>query len=320
MKLTETMKFLSPAIEKTNKILPVLEHVRITQGFAIASNGELSIACPCPIPLECTPNGTLLEQAVKRFGDGFTAVQKPNGDLYFEGNKFKVTIPCTSDFYPMPDFSGTPVMSGKGFVAKIKKLLPFVNEWDEDKPWQNGILLRDGQAFATCGNVLAFCQIDIANGVDVTIPKILAEAMTEVLEEPEFICKSSDKTIVVYSENRFMSAPTIQTGWPSTVKKGNSPGNCGIPEGFFEAVKSIEPFGIGGEKYKFYIRDGYVASSIDSTGAKAEVVGVTGNWFWNYNAVKLIEKHCKNLQLGREFVSWSGDEIEGRSRLGKVPE
>ena len=318
MKLTEAIKFLSPAIEKKNKILPVLEHVRITQKYAIAYNGMLALAAPCYLPLDCTPNGIMLEQAVKRFGDDFTAVQKPNGDLYFDGNKFKVTIPCTTDIFPMPDFSGTPVMAGVGFLDKLKKLLPFTNTHDTKNPWQGGILLRDGKAAATCGHTLAFCPVDIPAGIDLLVPAEAAEAMISIGEEPDYIARGSDRFVVVYSNGRFLSAPLIHTSWPAINKIGKSAGDCGIPSGFFEGVRAIEPFGVGDERGTFFIRDGFLSSSRDSTGAKVEVSRLVGNWSWIYASARLVERHCKHLSLGDRFAAWAGDGIEGRVRLGEV--
>ena len=318
MKLTEAIKFLSPAIEKTNKVLPVLEHIRITHNYAIAYNGMLALAAPCALPLDCTPNGIMLEEAVKRFGDSFTAVQKPNGDLYFEGNKFKVTIPCTTDVFPMPDFSGTPIMAGAGFVDKLKKLLPFTNSHDLKNPWQASILLRDGKASATCGHTLAFCPVDIPAGVDLALPVEAVDAMVKIGEAPDYIARSEERFAAVYSEGRFLSSPLIHTPWPSIKKIGEPAGECGVLKGFFEGVRAIENFGIGEEKGTFFLRNGHLASSRDSSGAKIDVDGLVGDWSWIYASVKLVERHCKHLRLDDKFAAWAGDGIEGRIRLGEV--
>jgi hypothetical protein len=318
MKITEAIKFLSPAIEKKNKIQPVLEHVRITQNYAIAYNGMLALAAPVALPLTCTPNGIMLEEAVKRFGDNFTAVQKPNGDLYFEGNKFKVTIPCTTDDFPMPDFSGTPVMSGKGFVDKIKKLLPFTDDNNNLAPWMGSILLRDGRAYATCGHTLAFCPVDIPEGSDLALPVEAAEAMVQIGEEPEYIARGEHRLSVVYSGGRFLSSPLVHTPWPAVKQIGHPAAQCGVLPGLFEAIKSIEPFGISNDRQNFYIGNGYVSSARDGQGARMEVEGLVGNWSWNHLSVRLIEKHCKHLQINAKTSSWSGDGIEGRLRIGDL--
>lgn len=316
MKLTEAMRFLSPAIDKKNRVLPVLEHVRITQNYAIAYNGMLALAAPVSIPLDCTPNGIMLEQAVKRFGDEYTATQRPNGNLFFKGNGFEVTVPCTTDLFPMPDFSGTPLMPGAGFVAKLKKLIPFADPNDIAAPWKGGILIRNGKACATCGHTFAFCPVDVDPSVEVLIPLEAAEAMVSIAEEPEYLARSESRLVAVYSGGRFLSTPLIHTTWPAIDKIGAPPGNCGVLPGFFAAVHAVEPFGIGSDKGEIFLRDGYVSSARDDNGAKAEVPGLVGNWFCLYAALKLIEKHCKNLNLSDKFASWSGDGIEGRMRLG----
>lgn len=318
MKLTEAMKFLSPAIEKKNKIQPVLEHVRITQNYAIAYNGMLALAAPCALPLDCTPNGIMLEQAVKRFGDAFTAVQLPNGDLYFEGKKFKVTIPCTTESFPMPDFSGNAVMSGAGFVDKLKKLMQFTKKDDKLFPFCGSILLRDKKAYASCSHTLAFCPVDIADGVDLSLPVEAVEAMIEISEEPDYIALGK-VMVVAYPGGRFLSCPPISTPWPDAVAKIGAPaGECGILPGLFEAIKDVEPFGVGADKALCFLRDGFVSSSRDQTGAKAEVAGLVGNWSWNYAAAKLVFKNAKHLRLGDKFTAWAGDGIEGRTRMGEV--
>lgn len=318
MQLTETMKFLSPAIEKRNKLQPVLEHVRVTQNYAIASNGIISVAAPCNLPLDCTPNGIMLEQAVKRFGDDFAATQLPNGSLYFKSKKFEVTIPCTSDFYPMPNFAGTTVMSGLGFLDKLKRLIQFTKKDDNNYPWYGSILLREGKAFATCGHTLAFCPVEIAEGTDLSLPVEAVEAMLEIGEEPDFLAQG-ELMVAVYSGGRYLSCPPIRTPWPAAVSRiGEAPGPAGIPQGLFEAIWEVQPFGVGAEKGTFFLRDGHVASSRDKTGAKSEVPGLKGNWSWNYAAAKLVEKHAINIRLDSKFASWDGDGIEGRTRLGEI--
>ena len=317
MKLTEVMHFLSPAIDKRNKLNPVLEHVRITQGYAIAYDGVLAMAAPVGIPLSCTPNGTLLKQGVKRFGDEFAATQKPNGDLFFQGKGFSVTIPCTTDEFPMPDFGGTPVMSGSGLLENFKKLLPFV-QFSEDLPWQGSLLIRDSKMYATCGHTLAFCPVAVDPTIQLQIPLEAAEAIVEIGQDPEYIAKSEDRFVAVFSEGRYLSCPPIHTSWPRLEKIGNPAGQCGVLPGLFKAIHDVEPFGVGEGKISFFLRDGFVCSSRDNTGAKAEVEGLVGNWSWIYPSVKLIEKHCKHLRIGETFAAWAGDGIEGRVRLGKI--
>lgn len=319
MKLTETLKFLSPAIEKKNKILPVLEHVKITQGFAIAYNGMLAMAAPISLPLECCPNGTLLEQAVKSFGDEFSAVRKPNGDLYFKSAKFSVTIPCTTDDFPMPDFQGTPILQGGGFVDKLKKLAQFTLV-DDKNPWMGGVLLRNGKAVATCGHTLAFCEVNIPAKTDILIPLDAVEAMIEIAEEPEYIAKSDNRFVAVYKENRFLSSPLIHTSWPNIDAIVSPMPVYDIPEGLFKSIKSIEPFGVGAMKSQFFVFDGCVASSRNGSGARAEVPGLVGGWEWNHASTKLLERHAKLLNMGQKLGAWKGDGIAGRFQLRPAQE
>lgn len=319
MKLTEVMHFLSPAIDKRNKLNPVLEHVRITQGYAIAYDGVLAMAAPVGIPLTCTPNGTLLEQGVKRFGDEFAATQLTNGDLFFQGKGFSVTIPCTTDEFPMPDFSGQPVMGGVGLVNNLKKLLPFTTV-DDNFPWQASILVRQGKMYASCGHTAAFCSIALDPSIEMQIPLEAAEAIVAIGEDPDYLAIREDCFIAVFSGGRYLSCPPIYTKWESVAKIGKSANlPDGILPGFFKAVKDIKPFGkVGQEKTTFYIRDGYVCSSSDNRGAKADVEGLVGNWYWLYASVKLIEANATALRFENGYVSWAGDGIEGRARLGKI--
>lgn len=318
MKLTEAMKFLSPAIEKTNKILPVLSHIRITQGYAVASNGMLAMAAPIALPLDCTPNGLLLEKAVERFGDDFSATQQANGSLYFKANGFQVTVPCTTDYFPMPDFSGEPVLPGAGLLAALKRLLPFTTK-TEDQPWRDGILLRGGKALATCGHTLAWVPVALPEGVEVVIPSDAARAMLEIGLEPEYLARSQDRLVVVYSEGRFLSYPLIHTPWPATANLVEHQPTQPVPEGFWKAIRDIQPFTLPGTNADtFYLLDGAVASDKAGIGAKADVPGVLGGWSCNYSAIRLIEKHAKKINFTSRFGSWEGDGICGKIALTKV--
>lgn len=318
MKLTETMSFLSPAIDKKNKLNPVLDHICITRGYAIAYNGMLAMAAPVPLSLECAPNGALLEQAVKRFGDEFSATQKANGDLFFRGNGFSVNIPCTTDSFPMPSFDSTPIMAGTGFVDKLKKLLPFTNADDDNNPWMGGVLLRDGKAVATCGHSIAWCEVDIPTGIDILIPVEVVEAMVQIKEEPEYIAKGEDKFVAVYSGGRFVASPLIHTTWPSLVNIISKVEIGQIPTDFFKQAKAIEPFGTGAMRDLFYIFDDCVASHRDGSGARADVLGLVGSWELCHSSLKLIERHAKLLNLNTKLGRWAGEGIEGAIRLREI--
>lgn len=321
MKLTEAMRFLSPAIEKQNKILPVLSHIRITQGYAVASNGMLAMAAPVALPLTCTPNGLLLEKAVERFGDEFSATQQPNGDLFFKDKKFSVTIPCTTDEFPMPDFRGDPVTPGKGVLDKLKKLLPFTTK-DEDNPWMGTILLRDSMAIATCGHTLAWMSVDMVAGVELAIPANAVKAMVELKEEPEYLARSKDRFVAVYSGGRFLSYPLIHTSWGRTAVLVKQPAVDPVPEGLWDAVRAIQPFAQPGtNSLTFYLLPGAVASDRGGVGARMEVPGLaslTSSRSWCYPSVKLIERYATGLQLEGRFGAWAGDGIQGRMALGTL--
>ena len=318
MKLTDAMRFLSPAIEKQNKILPVLSHVRITQNYAIAYNGMLAMAAPVSLPLTCSPNGLLLEKAVEKFGDEFAATQQPNGDLFFKGGKFSVTIPCTTDEFPMPDFSGQPVMSGKGFLDALKKLLPFTTK-DDDQPWMDGILLRNGKAIATCGHTLAWMAVEMAQDVELLIPADAATAMVEIKEEPEYLACSKDRFVATYSGGRFLSYPLIHTKWPKTETLSQQPKTAPVPQGLWEAIKAVQPFTQPGENaLTFYLGEGAVASDKGGVGARMEVPGLVANCSWVYPSVRLIERYATGLLLEGKHGAWTGNGIQGRMALGKL--
>lgn len=317
MKLTEAMKFISPAIEK-NKFLPVLSHIRIEQGYAIAYNGELALAAPVALPLACTPNGLLLEKAVERFGDDFSATQQPNGSLFFKGGGFSVTIPCTTDHFPMPDFSGNPILPGKGLLGAFKKLVPFTQH-NNDQLWRDTILLRGGKALATCGHTLAWVFVELPEGVEVSIPAGAVRAMLEIGEDPEYIAKGEDRIVAVYSGTRFLSYPLIHTPWPPTTNLVEHQPTTPVPEGFWQAIKDIQPFAMPGTNQDtFYFLNDAVASDKSGIGAKKEIKGVTGGWSCNYSAIKLIEKHAKKIKFDCKFGSWEGDGIFGKVALTKV--
>ena len=318
MELTEVMRFLSPAIEKQNKILPVLSHIRITQGYAIAYNGMLAMAAPISLPLTCTPNGLLLEKAVERFGNEFSATQKPNGDLFFKGGGFSVTIPCTTDEFPMPNFDGQPATAGKGLLDKLKKLLPFTLR-SEDDPWMGTILLREGNAIATCGHTLAWMPVDMVAGVELAIPADAAKAMVELKEEPEYLARSQDRFVAIYSGGRFMSCPLVHTGWPKTDNLVRPQTVGPIPAGLWDAVRAVRPFTLPGENSgTFYLLDDAVASDRNGIGARMEVPGLVGGLCWYYPSVKLIEKHATGVRLEGRFGGWAGDGIQGRMRFGTI--
>lgn len=324
MLLSETIRFLAPAIEKDNKILPVLNHLYITQGYAIAYTGTLALCCPVAIPDTFAPLAHEFAAAAKRVGDTFQCMILENGDITLQGNKLRVTIPCTTEPFPIPDFQGTPTLQavpGFSLVETLRKLIPFAVPDVESRPWMGTILLRGDKAIATCGSAMAWCDLPVTVPFDVTIPVEAAQAIVSGKEEPLYLAASETRFSVGYTGNRFLSSPTIATPWPSSaaIQKflDATPAVDPIPEGFFEAARTLRPFMGKVATARVYFADGKVFLRRQAGAAEVTVEGLTIHGkSMMVGSMTLLEQFATHMAWDGKFVGWSGDGVRGCIQLG----
>lgn len=326
MNLTDTIKFISPAIDKKNTILPVLDHVRIVGGYAIAYDGELAMCCPCDLPLTASPQGWTLEKAVELLSDGYQVVQLPNGDLEFvsatKGAKRRVVVPCTTDEFPMPDFNyANPLPAPADFKETLRALLPFCyDKEDKNRPWISTILLRHGKALATTVHTLAWKRSGVPLDVDVNIPRKAVEAMLATKDDPAWISCTPLRFIAIYNDGRFLSTPSVATSWPKAsvetlitpliMDKDITP--------MLDAMSAVA--GFVPKEGEFYFIDDAVATEPDGRGASCELEVppllkgryIVKEWY------ALAAKVAKRYSLHGDVFAWRGDAIEGRYKLVKT--
>lgn len=326
MNLTETVKFLSPAIDKENSILPVLDHVRLQGGYAIAYDGELAMCCPCDLPLTASPRGWTLEKAVEMLPDGYQVVQLPNGDLEFvsasKESKRRVVVPCTTDEFPVPDFNYVnPLPSPANLREVLKSLLPFVyDKPDPNRPWINTVLLRHGKAVATGIHTMAWRSLDIPQDVDVNIPLKAVRAMLSTKDDPAWIACTQMRFVAIYSDGRFLSTPSVATSWPDAVATLIQPviiDKDATP--LLAAMGTVT--GFVPKDDHFYFVNGTVATEADGRGASCELdtpAGLAGK-FITKECYSLIHKLAKRFSINGDVFSWRGDSLEGRYRLTRIP-
>lgn len=323
MLLSETVAFLAPAIVKDNKHLPILNHVRLTEGYAIAYDGILAMCCPVAIPVEACPNGEQFKAAAFSVGDEFQCVQEVNGNITLRGGKVRVTVQCSVEPYPMPDFHGTPLVAlgehGTVFVETLKKLLPFVVE-NESRPWMNTILFRGNRAVATCGHALAWCEVPWSTPQDVMVPAAIAKALIKLNTAPEYILGSASRFTVAYSGARYVSAPQVTTPWPNVDALLELPAPTRpTPPDFFAAIRTLMPFLGSMATARIYFKEGRIHSRGDKGIADIAVDGlpIEGKSM-NVLAAKLMEAHATHLDFDGKVVGWSGNGMRGCIMLGAL--
>lgn len=321
MHISETLAFLSPAINKKNSVMPVLEHVRIQGNYAIAYDSELALCCPCELPFTASPHGWTLERAVKLLQEGYQVAQLPNGDLQFfsgDGGKYKVVVPCTTDEFPIPDFNyASPIAAPVNFRDALRKLLPFVfTERDEERRYLETILLRNGKAFATCKHTMAWCDLGLPPEIDVNIPRKAVEAMAALPDSPEWISCTPLRFVAIYSGGRFLSTPSVVTQWPASVSKITEPVEMRHEAApLLESLQSLDRFVTKADN--IYFVNGAVATERDGRGASCLTAydPVAEGRKVAAHSITLAKKHAKKIGYQKEFIAWEGDGIEGRSCL-----
>lgn len=256
--MLKAVNFVYPAVGDKDGA----EVLRIKHGYVQAFNGSLAMCSPIPMDIDCQPNAKTLRTALKKYSDNVLQLALTDtGALQVKAGKFKSKIPCSSEALPTIQLPSTRAEINCQLIMDcFKKLLPFVcADPKPDRAWCNGILLKDGQAFATNNVILINLWLGVTIPGEFIIPKQFVEAALSVKETPVEIRISNNAIAFIYARGEWLYGNLIGSKWPSLDPILNN--HCQpilIPDGMYEALTELLPF--QNSDKEVYFHDGYVAT------------------------------------------------------------
>lgn len=160
--LAKAVDFVSAA-QKSNGLAPYQHHCRFTNGYVVASDGQITMGYPCAVEVDACPQTKILRTALNKItGDHVVTVEHNNSGelvaLKIKDAKLSVNVPCIPSG-TMPALA--PDMKQADIPAPVGNALfavaPLAAE-TSDKALYSAVLLRPGSAVSIAPGGVALAE------------------------------------------------------------------------------------------------------------------------------------------------------------------
>lgn len=207
------LKFVMGGVAKKD-LVPAMKHFKIEEGRITSYNGTVALSSPIAFDIDCNPQAELLFRAIESCEETVTLYMTPGGKLGVKSGKFRALVPCIEETTLHPEPQGNEFeCDGEVLLQAFRRLEPVIGD-DAARPWQAGVLLKNGFAFATCNVVLVQYWLGQDFGHVVNVP---GTAVREVLRigEPPVRAQCSDTSLTFhFSGHRWVRCQLLPTEWP----------------------------------------------------------------------------------------------------------
>jgi hypothetical protein len=183
-----------------------------------------------------------------------------------------------------------------GLWRAFKELAHFM-ALDASRPWARGILFRGQTAMATNNIVIAEKWLDkTILPYELNIPQESVDELIRISEDPKKIRTNGRSITFYFNQDRWMRTQLLSTAWPDTSKVWRDDKADPVPDGFFEALESLEPF-IDDLK-RIYITPGRISTSpLEEDGASFEIPELNTTGIFSLPQLMLLKGVAKTLGL-----------------------
>lgn len=270
MTLKDAIAFVIPA---TDDWTPAGEHVRLSNGYAVASDGVLSAGHPIKETFALCPHAEKLHAALKRVGDSFSVTEMDKGRLSVKGGKLRAIVPCVGN-ETLPDIGPDPMIApiNDKLGQAFKTLLPLVRE-DGETLVEFSFLLNGGSLTATNRQTIFQAWHGI-NMPKLIVPRKFGK-LAASLDGLKGFGFSKRSLTFWYANDSWIRTQLADGEWPDVDKVlGVASAPAPVPTDLKEAIKSVIDFSDDGA---INLSEGKVKSSFgkDLSGATYDCEGLT---------------------------------------------
>jgi len=221
------------------------------------------------------------------------SITELEGRLSIKSGAFSCFVPCWHEGMPAlePDPASWPISDS--LKIGFEMISGFTVDNDKKKIVETSLLLQANSMIATDSAVM----LEFWHGIDLptmTIPKTFVSAIMNTKKSLKAFGYSGNSCTFWFEDDSWIKTQLYEESWPDVsliLNKDCKPEP--LPEGFYEALKNIEPFSEGKDTEKcVYFVDGALQSHRDKIeGAVCEVPGIKHGPAFNIKRLKRIE-HC----------------------------
>lgn len=295
---------------------PYETHVLLKDNWATMYNGIIAGGERITENLNICPQSDLLIQALSKCGQTIAYTQLDTGRLSIKSDKFRAIIPCLPlDEMPIqyPD-EQIAVVDDRLKVA-ISAVSPLSKEGD-DSIVTASILINRGSVLATDRQVM----IEYWHGIDLppylALPKAIIDPLTRNVKKLSGFGLSSSSCTFHFEDKSWLRSQFFAEKWPDIrpiLDISCSPDP--LPEGFYEAVKALEPFSDDG--YVYFDTNVMRSHRHADAGASYEVPGLPRGPIMKIKQLKMIQSLIKTVDFqvrnkhNQRMTFWFGENVRG---------
>jgi len=241
MELLQALKCVAGAVAKSD-YMPALQHIAIGGGYAVSFNGTVAICAPVVLDLAACPNADLFVKAIEACVEPAQLHLTEHG-LVVKSGPLQVTVPCTANTFPRVVPEGFTCPIDATFLQALQTLAPYVST-DTTRQAFNGVLFRDSSAYATNNTILVEYWCGSKLPVDINIPLVAVRELLRMGDTPSHAQLCDRSATFHYADGRWLRTVLHPTVWPPSLTALLSHATApALPDGFFEALARLAPFG-----------------------------------------------------------------------------
>lgn len=288
-------------------------HVLLKDGWAIGFNGVIAGGCKITESIEACPDIELLISTLAKCGQNIAFTQLATNRLSIKSDKFRALVPCLeiSDFpTSLPD---APVAQlDDRLKASILAASSLAGDSETDI-LLSSILIHGGSVVATDRKLI----LEHWHGIDLppmlALPKAIIAPLLKNSKSLKAFGFSKSSCTFYYDDESWLRSQFYADPWPDVSRILDIKANAWpLPEDFYKAVKSLEPF-----SDTVYFDSGVMRSHISlEEGASYEIYGLPKGPIFSIKQLKTIEPYVKTIDFLAQGPNgplsiWYGDGCRG---------
>lgn len=310
--MLKELKFVQGAVSKKD-FIPAMTHFAIEAGTVRAYNGVIALGSPLPFDIDCKPKADALVKAIGNCGETIALAMTTSGRLKVSSGSFKAFIECVQEETPHVQPEGEPLeLNGEAVLQAIKVISPFIGD-DASRPWSNGVLLRDGSAFATNNVCLVQYWIGAELPATINIPRAAIKEMLRINEAPTHAQLAQNSITFHYADSRWVRTQLLESNWPDLSKVLDRTANVSpVSAELFTGLESLRPF--ADKLGRVYFKDGVLRTvADDGEGASYEMENFPYEGIYQIEMLRLLNGVALQVDFGAypDPCVFYGDQLRG---------
>ncbi|MDH5573059.1 MAG: hypothetical protein OEY89_14960, partial [Gammaproteobacteria bacterium] len=307
-----TLKFIQGAIS-TKDFVPSLTHFHIKGGIIQGYNGVIALNSTIPLNINCSPNASNFIKAIDKCTE-VVELKLMKSKLNIKSGSFKANINCLDDEFEHLQPEGTFVsIDGDKLLQAFRTLSPLMG-FDASRLWTNGILLKNGGAFATNNVIAARYDIGAIFPFVINIPSIAIKEILRIKEIPVNLQITDRHVTFHYTEGRWLRSSLYVNEWPDLdALIGDSISDPEIGENFYTGLDSIQSF--ASDINSVYFKDGTMSTSLnpDESEATYDMQSINFEAVYNVKMLQLLKGIATSMDLSKypNPGTFKGDNVKG---------